>query len=184
MSSSLVRWGGLAVVVAGVMYTGQAVVGLVAPQNELFASFSDYAIEAMFVVALLGTLAAIGGLHALQKESYGRLGMASFLLAFVGHALMLASAAVTLALAMSEALDPIFPLGFLAALVGLVLLGIATLRARVLPRLYGVLLIVGFPLLVARSVPTVGAYCWGSYGRWWATRCSRTGMNRPNNPHT
>jgi drug/metabolite transporter (DMT)-like permease len=87
----------------------------------------------MIVIALLGTLAAIAGLHALQRERYGWLGAAGSLVAFAGHALMLVAATAT-ALAGREALDALFPLGVLAALVGLVLLGAATLRARMLPR--------------------------------------------------
>lgn len=42
----------------------------------------------------------------------------------------------------------LFLLGNLAPFVGLVLLGVATLRARVLPRWFGVLLIVGTVVVV------------------------------------
>lgn len=79
------------------------------------------------MVALLDTLAVIAGLHALQRVRYGRLGTAGSLLAFAGHALMLVAATAT-ALARREALDAVFPRGALAALVGSVLLGTATLR--------------------------------------------------------
>jgi hypothetical protein len=54
------------------MYVGTGIVSLFAPQGPVFISFSDYLIAVMFVIALLGTLAAIAGLHALQRERYGR----------------------------------------------------------------------------------------------------------------
>jgi hypothetical protein len=78
------------------------------------------------------------------------------LAAFIGHALMLVAATAT-ALAGREALDALFPLGVLAALVGLVLLGAATLRARMLPRWCGVLLIAVLPLSAVFDVVTDGA---------------------------
>jgi hypothetical protein len=102
---------------AAAMYVGTGFVSLFAPQGPVFISFSDYLIEVMFLIALLSTLAAIAGLHALQRERYGRLGAAGFLVAFAGHALMLVAATAT-ALAGREALDALFPLGVLAAPVG------------------------------------------------------------------
>lgn len=51
MSSSLVRWGGLAGVATGVMYALTAILSLRAPQQSVFDSFNDYLIELIFVVA-------------------------------------------------------------------------------------------------------------------------------------
>jgi hypothetical protein len=141
---------------AAAMYVGTGIGSLFAPQGPVFISFSDYLIEVMFVIALLGTLVAIASLHALQRERYGRLGAAGFLVAFAGHALMLVAATAT-ALAGREALEPLFPLGILAALVGLVLLWTATLRARMLPRWCGVLLIAVLPLSAVLDLATGGA---------------------------
>ena len=76
--------------------------------------------------------------------------------AFVGHALLLVAATAT-TLAGREALDMVFFLGSLAALVGLVLLGATTLRARVLPWWCGVLLIAGLPLSVVLDVTARGS---------------------------
>lgn len=147
MLTNAVRWVGIAAMVAGAAYAGQGVMNLLVPQSEAFATLSDYLIEAVFIVALLATLTAIVGLHALHRGRYGRLGTAGSLVALVGHALLLLSAAATLLLA-REALGGAFVLGLLAALLGLVLLGVAILRARVLPRYCGVLLIVAFPLSI------------------------------------
>ena len=155
-SSDLIRWGGIAGVVAGVMYILTGFVNLFAPQSPVFVSFSDYLIEILFVVGLLGTLAAIVGLHYLQRGRYGRTGVTGSLTAFIGYALLLVAATVTI-LAGQEALDAVFPIGSLAALVGVVLLGSASLRARVLPRWCGLVLIAGYPLTVVVDIATGGA---------------------------
>ncbi len=95
-------------------------------------------------------LGGLAGFHALQATSYGGLGAVGFYAAFVGIALMLISTAATI-LAGREILDWLFVLGVLGTL-GLVLLGAATLRAGVLPRWCGVLLMVavlGIPIYFA-----------------------------------
>jgi hypothetical protein len=154
-SSNLIRWGAIAALIGGVLYVLTGIMSLFAPQEEVLDSFTDYLIEVLFVLALVGTLVAIAGLHVLQKERYGRLGAAGFLTAFVGYVLLLVAAATTI-LTGREALDIIFLLGSLVALVGLTLLGAMTLRARVLPKWCGVLLIGGLPLTVFLDIVTGG----------------------------
>jgi len=141
VSLTLVRWGGLAGMVAGVLYT---LIGIIGPQSPVFPSFSDYLIEVL-AVALLFTLVAIAALHVLQRDRYGRLGAAGSLTAFIGYALVLL-AVIANALAGREVLGIVPSLGALGALVGLILLGSASLRAGMLPPWCGVLLIAGFPL--------------------------------------
>ncbi len=169
--------------VAGVTYLLTGIINLFAPQSPVFISFSDYLIEILFVVGLLGTLGAIAGLHNLQRERYGRTGAAGSLTAFVGFTLLLVAAVATL-LAGGEALDGFFPVGSLAALVGLALLGSASLRARVLPRWCGLVLIAGYPVTVVFDIATGGAggYCWGSSGPWLASRFCPTRARRRSSP--
>ena len=168
-ASSLIRWGGLSGVVAGVMYALTALLSLLAPQGRVFDSFSDYLIEVIFVVALAGTLVTIAGLHVLHGGRYGLPGAAGSSIAFVGYALLLVAAAAT-TLAGREVLDAVFPIGVLAILLGSILLGATTIRARVLPRWSGLLLIIGFPLTVPLDVITGGggglalAVVWGMVG--------------------
>lgn len=147
----LVRWGGLAAILAGVMYVLRGIMSLFDPQKPVFISFSDYLIEVIFIVALLGALGTIAGLHALHRGRYGRLGAAGSFMAFAGTVLLLVAALAT-ALAGREAFGGVFFIGYLVTLVGLLLLGEAVLRARVLPSWCGVLLIVGFPLSVVLDV--------------------------------
>jgi hypothetical protein len=66
-------------------------------------------------------------------------------MAFVGYAILVVVAAATL-LAGADVLLNVRLVGAAAVLVGSILLGIMTIRARVVPWWCGVLIIVGFPL--------------------------------------
>lgn len=145
MAPNAIQWGGRAAIATGVLYAGQGFIDLVAPQRAEFSAASDYAIEILFIAALVGTLVAIAGLQAVQHDNYGRTGVFGAAVAFIGHACMLVGATAT-AWAGHDVLDGIFVLGILGALIGLVVLGVATLRAGVLPRWCGVLLIAGLPV--------------------------------------
>jgi hypothetical protein len=72
------------------------------------------------------------------------LGAAGSSITFIGYALIVVVAAVSIRVG-GEALFAVRLIGALAILIGSVLLGAMTLRARVLPWWCGVLLIVGFP---------------------------------------
>jgi hypothetical protein len=86
--STLVRWGGLAAVVAGALYVLGA---LSTALNYLPAyNFTRLHLNAVWGVPLrLLIVGALAGLHARQTggRGYGRLGTADFLLAFVGSLL-------------------------------------------------------------------------------------------------
>jgi hypothetical protein len=145
MSSGIVRWGGWAGVVAAIMYVLAGTLILIAPLQRVFGSISEHLIEVILVVAFAVTLVVIAGLHGLQSRRYGRLGAAGSSITFIGYALIVVVTAVTI-LVGGEALFAVRLIGALAILIGSVLLGAMSLRARVLPWWCGVLLIVGFPL--------------------------------------
>ena len=145
MSLGIVRWGGWAGVVAAIMYVLAGILILIAPLQRVFGSVSEHLIEVILIVAFAVTLVVIAGLHGLQRGRYGRLGAAGSSITFIGYALIVVVAAVTI-LVGGEALFAVRLVGALAILIGSVLLGAMTLRARVLPWWCGVLLIVGFPL--------------------------------------
>jgi hypothetical protein len=98
----------------------------------------------LFVVALLFTATGLVGLHALQRSSYGLLGQAGFYIALLAITARILGAVVFLA--GSSALGWISFPATASMLVGFVLCGVATLRARVLPRWYGLALIVSMPV--------------------------------------
>ena len=96
-------------------------------------------------------------------------GATGYWLAFVGYLIVLVSAHLVV-LAGGEPILSIRLVGGLLVLVGSILLGAMTIRARVLPWWCGVLLIVGFPLgdilngVAAGSENIVFAIVWGSIG--------------------
>jgi hypothetical protein len=95
----------------------------------------------VYIVAALLMVVGLVGLHALQRDNYGRIGRGSF------YTVVVASLAQVLGIVVflsgSEALNwLVFPVGFLAVPVGLILYGAATLQARVLPRWCGLGLII------------------------------------------
>jgi hypothetical protein len=97
---------------------------------------------ALLVLALVLTAAGLVGLHALQKGSHGLLGRAGFYIALVS----LAALGAVAFLAGSSALEWISLPGTLGMLLGFVVYGSATLRAGVLPRWYGLTLILSLPV--------------------------------------
>jgi hypothetical protein len=163
-SSDLVRWGGLAGILAGLAWAVSGIVhfALVYPEAGTgpTGSLSDYLIEGAHAVAEAGMLGALLGLRARQAPRYGWLGAVGFALAFLGSALLCAITVIAIITkgALGEAvLGTIFISGVLGWLVGFPLLGVATLRARVMPRWCGVLLIAYFPLFAF----LLSSYGWG-----------------------
>ena len=147
MSSGMVRWGGLARLAAGVVFLLSGILTFVAPPQGVLSSFNDYLLEIVVVAAFMLTLVTLAGLHAAQRHSgrYGILGAAGFWLTFLGYVVVMVTVHLTL-LAGDEPILSVRLVGGLLVLVGSILLGAMTIRARVLPWWCGVLLIVGFPL--------------------------------------
>jgi hypothetical protein len=143
----MVRWGGLAGLAAGVVFLLSGILTFVAPPQGVPSSFSDYLVEIVVVLAFVLTLVTLAGLHAAQWHSgpYGILEAAGFWLTFSGYVVVLVTVHLTL-LAGGEPILSVRLVGGLLVLVGSILLGAMTIRARVLPWWCGVLLIVGFPL--------------------------------------
>jgi hypothetical protein len=145
-SMDLARWGALGALLAGVAWIVSFVGSLVVTvQSSILGLSSFYLIEGIIGLALAGTLLGLLGLHARQTTSYGVLGTVGFLAALIGTAFVLADV-VFVHVARREVLDLLLEIGLVGMLVGFVLLGIATLRARGLPRWCGVTLIVVLPI--------------------------------------
>jgi hypothetical protein len=108
--------------------------------------------EALYLVALAGTVGGVIGLHARQRPSYGRLGTAGFFGAFTGTSLLLVGLTISFLLegiSRPELLDPMLGVSLWVSLLGFLLMGIATIRLRVLPQWCGALLIVSLPIAIA-----------------------------------
>jgi hypothetical protein len=167
----MVRWGGLAGLAAGVVFLLSGILTFIASAQGVPSSFSDYLLEIVVVAAFVLTLVTLAGLQPAQRHSgrYGILGAAGFWLSFVGYIIVLVSVHLTL-LAGGEPILSVRLVGGLLVLVGSILLGAMTIRARVLPWWCGVLLIVGFPLgdflnnVAVGSENIVLAIVWGLIG--------------------
>jgi hypothetical protein len=170
-SSNLARWSGIVALLAGLIFL---VIVLLNSQESTDVSSlrrQGDVVLVLFIVALLGEMAGIAGLHALQRGRYGQLGATGALLAFVAIASQLVgivgielvgvtSSAGTLALALLVVLSAPALFG------GLVFLGVATLRARVLPSWFGVLLIVGLfvaVILLMADLMMIGVLAYGGF---------------------
>jgi hypothetical protein len=117
------------------------------------------------VVALLLVPVGMVGFHALQRHSYGRKGCVGFSLVVVGSLVVLLGGVVFFTLGESGDFLQASPSfvwvglgllglvgGLVSMVVGFVLYGVATLRARVLPRWCGVAFIAALPIALASSI--------------------------------
>jgi hypothetical protein len=160
--SSLVRWSGLAAMVAGVLL-------LIAELLELLPAFDDLPFSqlaltgiftfqlTLYLVGLILLAVGLIGLYAHQSETTGPLGLVGFLVAFAGTVVFTGFfwanifVAPDLAVGAPEFLDqggrfPGFRLSLLIYALGWLLFGLASLKARVYPRAPVVALIIGAAL--------------------------------------
>jgi hypothetical protein len=162
LASILIRLGGVAAMVGG---TASATLGvltvLVLGVKYEIPGFIERAIQKegswelpVANMLLIGVLAAIVALHALQRQRYGSQGTLAALAAFIG--LVMLPVAWLVFVAWLEAgpsfapalITAVLLVGVLAASVGIVGLGVVTMGAGVLPRWCGIALIAGSPPVV------------------------------------
>lgn len=145
-SSGVIRRGAMALMLGGAMW---AVLGLSNVFGYLQAIPGREDVV-LFVVALLLTAAGLVALRALQGESFGPLGRVGFYVVLAAIVARVLGAVVFLA--GSSALEWLSLPGTVGMTVGFVLYGLATLQAGVLPRWYGVVLIVCMPVSLPLAV--------------------------------
>ncbi len=146
-SFSVARWGAPGAILSGLAFTVLSFLSLATPEPAAY-------LDVIFGVAWLSTVLPVTALHAVQEGRYGLLGR-------VGSALLAVGAVAAFLGALAVATEStslgglLFIAGGLLLLAGLVVLGIASLRARVLPRWCGVALILALPL-TALAGPLTG----------------------------
>jgi hypothetical protein len=174
-TANLIRWGALAALASGALWIAGGILHLAYPQDPpgMLGYMLNYLGTAVFSAAYLGMLGGLVGLHAHQVDSYGRLGRAGFLLAFVGAALAFVGQATSGIFPQNGTLgwlfsDPGFgfQVGILLTSLGLLLMGIATMRAGVLPRWcgFGLIALVIFLALGAYGGFVVAGLIWLALG--------------------
>ena len=144
-SSGLVRWGALGLFLGGTVWL---LLGLFSLFDGLLTIPGREDDVVLLALGLVLTAAGLVGPHTLQKERYGLLGRAGF---YIAVASLLARAlrdVIFLAGGQTLLHWIVWPSTW-SMMVGLVLMGVATLRAGVLPRWYGLTLIVSIlPVLL------------------------------------
>jgi hypothetical protein len=162
MSSDLIRLSGLAAVLAGVLFAILDLVSFLVLDYEHFseaASTGAYiVIYSLFLLAAVLLVGGLVGLYAHQSKAAGTFGFVVFVVAFLGSVLLAgaiwsqAFLAPSIAKAAPQFLDEgpaggllglAYPLTFGLASLGWLLFGVASLRARVYPRVVTILLIIG-----------------------------------------
>ena len=148
-SSNLIRWCGIAAIMGGVAWTLENILLLVGPQDDWIRRT-----RLLFIIAVLLIVVGLVGFHTLQKRSYRHLGRGGLWMVIVGSCAQVLGLMIYLPSGNRALLWLVYPVGYLAQLVGFVLYGTATLQAKVLPRWCGLGLIFGLPV----------AFIWGEYG--------------------
>ena len=168
-SSKLIRWGGVAAVVIGLLGFVDALL-LLRYGDPPSARAALYAREVSFggTAVLLAVYAfATRHIHLQDSRDFGRLGTTAVFLVVLSGVLLTGKTLIVLAALVTGANMPffIFPVfmlpGTLGALVGPVLLGIAILRAGVMPAWFGWLQTLSVPLMLATNVQGYGGVAGG-----------------------
>ena len=152
-TSNTVRWSGLAAMLGGALFVVSAVVitsmprGCIGDECALRPMRETGLAGASLMLALLLVVVGAAGLVIRARDAgrFGRLGKTGIILGAVGAALPVIGSLIQGVLFDGDyPLMPYFVIpGVLALVVGFVLLGVAVLQARVLPRWTTVLLIAG-----------------------------------------
>jgi hypothetical protein len=126
--SNLVRWGGFAAMMAGLLYF----VGYAGMAELLLPMMSNLGGHVVLGLAGFATLLALVGVLAKDAGRSARLGAAGYTLSFVGAAVF-SSGNLAEGIWLAEFGTGLFAIGMMSLLLGVVLLGFSMLRGKVLP---------------------------------------------------
>src|SRR5215210_2642060 len=150
-SSLIIRVGGLVAMVGGVAFVIVGFMTWLCTPN--CPGSSGYVVLAFFDLLVFGAMMALVSLHAIQRERYGLLGTLTFLVAFVGVAMIFVSEVRSLILALWQGspgaggVSWLFIIGLLVATVGIISYGAVTITAGALPWWCGAALLAGSPFV-------------------------------------
>jgi hypothetical protein len=169
-SRTFYRLSGFALIIGFLpILIGQSLEIALPPSSEILKYYTDPLFmpsQVLFIVGVLLQILGFPGLYARQSERAGILGALGFTLSFVGMAVLEFASDVTnvavfpglvstpqgLLAARVVSIPPVLLLFFPLMLLGFLLFGIATLRAKTLPRGVGAMLLVGV-LVTVVSIP-------------------------------
>lgn len=124
-----------------VLYAATGVIEFTHDQPAVFADPLDYLLEGIFAGAL--ALSAVVLASLVRAGFAGRVARVGWILSASGHVLLLVAALATV-IDGREALDGLFPLGFLAVVAGYLTLAVLDARGRLVPARAGLVLLMGF----------------------------------------
>lgn len=168
-SSKLIRWGGLAGIVSGLLSFGEGMTLLYGPPPGTGTTL-DLLYEVAFgggAAAWLVALLAIRQIHLQFGTGLGRVGRIGWFVEMLGVTLLSVKTLLVIVVFLSGGQVPfiVWPLfmapASVASVVGPVLLGIGIVRAGVLPRWMGWLQTLSVPLYLVTNGPPIG-----EYGAW------------------
>src|SRR5829696_4048058 len=139
----IVRWGALGFMASGLLWVAAGVFDSFVAVSGFGTGLASLMLP---MVALLLLILGMVGLHAIQRPSYGIIGLVGFLAVVLGGLAQIFGVVVFVVGSSSALLWLVSPVGPAVMVIGWVLYGAATLRARVLPRWCGVLFIVSLPV--------------------------------------
>ena len=153
MSTTLIRWGGFAAMVAGLLYFA----GYAGMAELLMPMMSNLGGHVVLGLAGLATLPALVGVLARDARRSERLGAVGYILSFVGVAVFSVGNLAEGVFAMEFGVV-LFGVGLMLLTVGVVVLGFGARRAKVLPAWAVWPLVVGWAafLPVANSPRVLG----------------------------
>jgi hypothetical protein len=139
-----VRWGAASALGASLAWAALSLESIARPDPEDYRSV-------LFLVPWLLSAAGLAGLHAAQSKRSGRFGKIAFWMTLsTMAALTVGTLAAAAEIDFIERL--LFPSGILIWVVGMTALGVAMMRAGVVPRRVGVALILSEPLTILTAV--------------------------------
>lgn len=157
MLSNVIRWSGLAALLGGVLIVAYAVIvasmprGCIGDECAFWQMRDTGSADALLLFGLLFVAAGAVGLMLRLREigRFGWLGRSGGIVGAVGFVLLVLAGVTG---AITDGMSPLMPVfvvpGLLAVIAGLLLLGVAVLRTRVLPLWVDLLLIVSLLAMV------------------------------------
>src|SRR5688500_13296857 len=98
MSSNAVKWGGVAGLAAAVLLILSAVLHQLIPPEGIVDTAGEYLDRTVVVVAYIGVIVAVLGIHALHRGNsrYGGLGTAGSVMTIAGYAIIALITAISI----------------------------------------------------------------------------------------
>lgn len=180
--SSMVKWGGIAGLVAAALLIVSAVLNQMNPVQQTYGSAVSYLYLGVALAAYIAVIVALLGIHGLHTGTprYGRLGTIGVVLTIAGYAIIAVLTVISMVQGQASLLT-VRLAGAGVLLIGSALLGVIIIRARLLPWWCGVLLIVAFPLgdqanaIFSSAENLLLALLWGSMGVALLSRRQKVG---------